>query len=200
MTQQLLFQRDLLIDAPLSHVWELVATENGLRQWWGNTIHLEAKEGGRCEEWRPGRRQESCHWRGVVTLYSPPNQLMLTLRAQGEGADEADFTTIAIALAAEGDKTRVQVCQRAFGPTHAVTMPDRQEEPQQPDWRQAFPLAQLTQPQPGAIPIPNFSPLPATGHIDPAKQSLTQPQMDLLAESWQIRLTSLAAAAQIELS
>jgi len=201
MTQQLLFQRDLLIDAPLTHVWQLVATEDGLRQWWGNTIYLEAKEGGRCEEWRPGRHQQPSHWQGVVTLYAPPHQLMLTLRAQdqsqGQRDGEPDFTTIAIALAVEGDKTRVQVTQRGFGPTRAVATPDRQQE--QPEWRQGVPLAQLTQPAPGTLPMTNKSPAPASGRIDPSHLAVTRPQLDALTRSWQMRLTALTtAAAEVE--
>jgi len=196
MTQQLLFQRDLLIDAPLTHVWQLVATEDGLRQWWGNTIYLEAREGGRCEEWRPGRGRASSHWQGVVTLYAPPHQLMLTLRAQEQSDDELDFTTIAIALAAEGDKTRVQVTQRGFGPTHAVATPDQQQE--QPEWRHGVPLAQLTQPAPGAFPMPNQPPAPAGGRIDPSHLVVTRSQLDALTQIWQMRLTSLTAAAEAE--
>ena len=71
MTNQIIFQHETLINAPLSHVWQLVATEEGLRQWWGNAISLEAKEGGRCEEWRK-QGQSVSHWQGVVTLYAPP--------------------------------------------------------------------------------------------------------------------------------
>jgi hypothetical protein len=43
---QPIVRRELLIDAPLDHVWQLVATEDGLRQGWGNLIALEAQEGG----------------------------------------------------------------------------------------------------------------------------------------------------------
>jgi len=143
MTQQLLFQREILIDAPLSDVWQLVGTEEGLRQWWGNTIYIEAKEGGRCEEWRP-RQGVSTHWRGVVTLYAPPRELMLTLRAQDEQVQGPEFTTIAIALAARGDKTLVQVSQRAFGTAQAVATPDAKEA--QPNGNAMFRLPSCSDP------------------------------------------------------
>jgi len=188
MSQQLLFQRELLIDAPLNHVWQLVATEEGLRQWWGNTIYLEAKEGGRCEEWRP-RRGVPTHWRGIVTLYAPPHELMLTLHAQAENEEGPEFTTIAIALAAHDDKTLVRVSQRAFGPTQAIATADQKET--QPQWRQDLPLAQLQRPAPGSL--PNISPAPASDRMDPRYPSITHSQLNALTQTWQIRLTTLAA-------
>lgn len=187
MTHQLLFQRDLLIDAPLTHVWQLVGTEEGLRQWWGNTIYLEAKEGGRCEEWRP-RHGVSTHWRGVVTLYAPPHELMLTLRAQDEQEEGSEFTTIAITLATNGDKTRIQVTQRAFDPTQAVVSQDQKEPRRQPGWQQDAPLAQLQRPAPATLPTPPGN------RIDPFYRAMTQSQPDTLTQTWQTRLSALAAA------
>src|SRR5215203_4571560 len=111
--QQVIVQREVVIDAPLAHVWQLVATEEGLRQWWGNTIFLEAKEGGRCEEWRnearPGDLASPTRWQGVVTTYAPPYQLMLTMRAQDAPIEVPELTTIAISLEAKnnGEQTRV---------------------------------------------------------------------------------------------
>lgn len=174
-----IFQREILINAPATHVWQLVATENGLRQWWGNTIYLEAKEGGRCEEWRPARNK-TAHWQGVVTQYTPPHQLMLTLAAQEPQADGPELTTISIALEAKGDQTRVHVTQRAFASTPAIS--PRPSTPQ-PD-KQGLPMAQLHRPAPGSIPTPATH-LPTTGHATAS---------DALTQTWQRRLTSLAAA------
>jgi uncharacterized protein YndB with AHSA1/START domain len=189
--QQIIFQREVLIDAPLAHVWQLVATEEGLRQWWGNRISLEAKEGGRCEEWRPGRTGAS-HWRGAVTLYAPPHQLMLTLRSQEPHADVPELTTISITLQAAGTQTRVQVSQRAFGPTEAIGTEQIDTEPTR---GQGVPLSQLQQPAPGAVPMPAATPLPTTGRIVPAHHLFSQQQSDALTATWQTRLTSLAASA-----
>jgi len=192
MTQQLLFQRELLIDAPLTHVWQLVGTEEGLRQWWGNTIYLEAKEGGRCEEWRP-RHGVSTHWRGIVTLYAPPHELMLTLRAQEAQQDGPEFTTIAIALSAADDKTRVHVTQRAFGPTQVIATQEQIGRETQPQWQQDLPLAQLQQPAPGSLPMPTVAIMPVIGSIDPAYHSTAQAYLGALTQTWQIRLSTLAA-------
>jgi uncharacterized protein YndB with AHSA1/START domain len=136
----MVIQREALIRAPLERVWQLVATEEGLRQWWGNRITFEAKEGGGCEEWRSEGNQ-IIHWRGVVTLYAPPHQLVMTLRAQGQEGDGSQLTIIAIALAQEGAETRVQVTQRGFVPTLAPTLP----ETATPPTKYHMPLAQLGQ-------------------------------------------------------
>ena len=181
---RVIFQREILINAPATHVWQLVATENGLRQWWGNTIYLEAKEGGRCEEWRP-ERDKTAHWQGVVTQYTPPHQLMLTLRAQEQQADGPELTTISIALEAKGDQTRVHVTQRAFASAPAIS--PRASTPQ-PD-PQGVPMSQLHQPAPGTIPMPAPLPQPTMGHAAPS---------DALTQTWQRRLSSLAAAFQAD--
>lgn len=191
--QQILYQREVLIDAPLTHVWQLVATEEGLRQWWGNTIHLEAKEGGRCEEWRPSRAGMS-HWQGVVTLYAPPHELMMTLRAQEPQAETPEFTTISISLEAKGEQTRVYVTQRAFGMTTTTEVEQPQVPVPVPGKRQTTPLAQLQRPAPGALPIPAPLPVPATGRGLP-NRSLTPQATDAVILTWQGRIERLLASA-----
>lgn len=190
--QQVTYQRDVLIDAPLAHVWQLVATEEGLRQWWGNTIFLEAKEGGRCEEWRNGPNG-AAHWQGAVTLYSPPHQLMMTLRAQEPQADGPEITTISIALEANGEQTRVHVTQRAFSPTPAIGAEEQPLPDKQPAKPQGVPLAQLTRPAPGSLPMPSMTPMPATGAVKPTHNLLTRQLSDVLISTWQRRLASLVA-------
>jgi uncharacterized protein YndB with AHSA1/START domain len=189
---QTLFQREVLIDAPLDHVWQLVATESGLRQWWGNTISLEAKEGGRCEEWRLERNRSS-HWQGVVTLYTPPYQLAMTLRADEAQRDWPDLTTISIALEATGEQTRVSVTQRAFASTSVIGTADQVLPLEQPAKPLRSPMAQLEQAPPGSLPMPMQQ--LATGHIEPDYRLLAREQADQLEVWWQSRLTSLAAAS-----
>ncbi len=189
---QIIFEREVLIYAPLVHVWQLVATESGLRQWWGNTIFLEAKVGGRCEEWRPAGHK-TAHWQGVVTQYTPPHHLLLTLRAQEPQADGPELTTISIALESKREQTRVYVTQRAFGPASVVGTQDPRETFAQPDRPQSVPLAQLDQPAPGSLPMP-VPQMPTTGQIDPSYNLFTRQQADALTLSWQRRLTNLAAA------
>jgi uncharacterized protein YndB with AHSA1/START domain len=190
---QVLFQREVLINAPLTHVWQLVATESGLRQWWGNPISVEAREGGRCEEWRQ-EADRPAHWQGVVTLYAPPRQIMLTLRAQEPQSDWPELITISIALEAKGEQTHVHVTQRAFGAPSLIST-DAQREPVDIHTKPLSPRAQLDRVPPGSRPMPAQM-LPA-GRVEPAHLLITREQSDELALSWQRRLTSLTAACLI---
>lgn len=190
--QQIVVQREVLIDASLAHVWQLVATEEGLRQWWGNTIFLEAKEGGRCEEWRNDRQQPT-RWQGVVTTYAPPHQLMLTMRAQEAQQEMPELTTIAITLEARnnGTQTRVHVTQRAFGAMAAVGTVIEVDKEAQSKKPIEVPLAQLQRPAPGAYPLPQAASLPAVGSIYPSYTLLTQQQSEAIDFTWQQRLNTL---------
>lgn len=187
---QVIFQRELLIDAPRPHVWQLVATEDGLRQWWGNPISIETKEGGRCEEWRQAGDRPS-YWRGVVTHYAPPHQLMLTLRAQEAQSDWPELTTISIELEAKGEQTRVQVTQRAFGAKSLIGTGDLHELVEQPT-KPRSPLAQLDRVPPGSLPMPAQI-LPA-GRVEPLAFLISRDQADELGLVWQRRIAMLAAA------
>ena len=195
MTQQIVFQREIVIDAPLDHVWQLVATEHGLHQWWGNKISLEAKEGGRCEEWRvkPGQTE---HWQGVVTLYAPPHQLMLTLRAQDAPVDFPELTTITISLETSGTQTRVHIAQRAIAASPAIGTPLPRESKRQPASLPSpygTPLAQLARTAPGTLPMP--TPHATVGRVEPVQNLLSRQQADAVAATWQTRVDALIQRA-----
>lgn len=192
---QILYQREILIDAPLAHVWPLVATEDGLRQWWGNGISLEPREGGRCEEWRP-HGEKLLHWQGIVTHYTPPHQLTLTLRSQEPGNHWPELTTISIALEAKGEQTLVDVTQRAFGamPQVDTRMPDATElgEPIQPRMSPLASIAQLERIHSGSLPRSIPMPLAPSAIIP---ELITREQSHTLTLWWQKRFASLAATA-----
>ena len=195
MTQNFIVQREVLINAPLDHVWPLVATEAGLRQWWGNRIVLEPREGGRCEEWRSDR-ERALHWQGVVTIYTPPHHLMMTMRAQGRPQDTLELATISIALEARGEQTRVHVTHRAFGSAAAIDEGQRDiaKFPQYPhEMPKEMPVAQLAYPIPGAL--PSQSSVHTLRHIAPASAFNRQPT-DALIVMWQQRLTALVTSAK----
>jgi uncharacterized protein YndB with AHSA1/START domain len=189
---QMIFQSEIVIDAPLSRVWQLVATEKGLRQWWGNTIHLEAKEGGRCEEWR-AQGDRISHWRGAVTLYAPPSQLTFSLRAEDALPEEPQMATIHITLQAEGSQTRVQVTHHAFAAASTIEPERPRTMPTLPRSPQGIPMAQLDRPAPGSVPMPHS--LLDTGSIAPSRRLVPQPESDALTAMWEARITSLAACA-----
>lgn len=109
----MLIQKQIEIAARATTIWRFIGTEEGLRQWWGLTITLEAQPGGRCEEsiqWQ-GRR---CTLRGKVTAYDPPHKLALFLQNEDAMADEPVWTTIAITLTEHNDRTLVTLVQEAF--------------------------------------------------------------------------------------
>lgn len=109
-------RREIEIDAPAERVWQLVGFEEGLRRWWGAPIHLEPKEGGRCEEWSSvqgaPRRQ-----RGVVTVYDPPRRLGMTFYPDGGEVDSdgewPPMTTITISIQEQAGRSVVQVVHEA---------------------------------------------------------------------------------------
>jgi uncharacterized protein YndB with AHSA1/START domain len=113
-------RREIEIDAPVERVWPLVATEEGLRQWWGGQIALEPKEGGRCEEWSRGpdgeRRQH-----GVVTVYDPPRRLALTFQPEDDG-EWPLLSTITIQVEESAGRSKVKVIHEAHSlvPVEAV--------------------------------------------------------------------------------
>lgn len=106
-------EKQIEIAAKATTVWRFIGDEEGLRQWWGLAIVLEAKPGGRCEEsiqWQ-GR---PCTLRGKVTTYDPPHQLALFLRNEGEATDGPAWTTISITLTERNGRTLVTLVQEAF--------------------------------------------------------------------------------------
>lgn len=197
MTQQIVFQREIVIDAPLDHVWQLVATEDGLRQWWGNKIAFEAQEGGRCEEWRVKQGQIE-HWQGVVTLYAPPHQLMLTLRAQEPRADLPELTTITISLEASGAQTRVHIAQRAIAASPAIGTPLPRATERQPASPYGPPLAQLDRPVPGTLPTP--TPHATVGRIEPVQNLLSRQDAEAVTATWQQRIDALVKHAMNQMN
>lgn len=106
-------QKQIEIAAKATTVWRFLGTEEGLRQWWGLAITLEAQPGGRCEEhihWQ-GR---PCILRGQITTYDPPHQLALFLQNEDGVAGGPAWTTIAITLTEKDGRTLVTLVQEAF--------------------------------------------------------------------------------------
>ena len=180
---QIILEREIKINAPLAHVWELVATEAGLQQWWGNPITLEAQVGGRCTAEQHGQHGLS-QWQGVVTEYDPPHQLRLTLQAQAAQKDGPELTTISIALQAIGEQTQVRVVQRAFGRAlRAMAGEQTPMKQTQPATHLSVPMAHLHgQAQPDRS--------QQFGWVEP-----NNPEPNELAITWQGRLATLQRTA-----
>lgn len=92
---------EFLVGAPATEVFELIATPEGLAQWWTRASSGRVVEGAEYElDFGPGHV-----WAGVVTRCEPPNRFELRItRAHPDWLE----TRVGFALApAEGSVTRV---------------------------------------------------------------------------------------------
>lgn len=168
-----LIRREVEMDAPVDQVWPYLATEAGLRQWWGNEISLEPKPGGRCAE-RTIIGGREVTQEGVVTVYDPPRQLTLTFTPNGEAWPA--LARISITLEADGERTRLAV-------VHHLLSGDTAEIPRLPAVSTAAHGPQMRLPRGEAA----RSPLPP---------ALTWPQAGTttvlgLQQYWDMRLRAL---------
>ena len=106
-------QKVIDIEASAASLWHYVATEAGLRQWWGMDIALEERLGGRCEE-RSVIQGRVCYFCGEVTAYEPPHHVALRLRNEEEQAGWPAWVTISLTLQEAQGRTRVALLHQAF--------------------------------------------------------------------------------------
>jgi uncharacterized protein YndB with AHSA1/START domain len=132
-----ILHKQIRIKASAAQVWPYIGTQEGLRQWWGTDVSMEAKVGGACEE-RSQVKGTSYHLQGEVTAYAPPRHLALVLRNTDHGATWPALTTLRITLQDEGEETLVTLVHQAFG---AATEPPRQIDDHTPS-----PVAEPTRP------------------------------------------------------
>lgn len=193
--------QEIEIDAPAAHVWRFIGTAEGLRQWWGTNIYLEARQGGRCEE-RGVIEGIPYHLSGEVTVYDPPSRLRLTMHngktKSGDAYHPPLYTTITLTLREQAGRTRVSVEHRRFVPV-ATPYADTERVPVQPiqpgarhragkiaqDPAARVPIRQPVLP-PGAG-VPAF-PLPAPAEVHRNAISVA------LSNAWAARLSRLQAA------
>jgi uncharacterized protein YndB with AHSA1/START domain len=111
--------KEITIQAPAAHIWPLVGTEAGLRQWWQMDVTLEAKPGGHFVE-RGVVNGAPYHLEGTVAVYDPPRQLVLLLA--GVPLDESWPTAMNITITLEDrkDATVVRVVHQLYGTAPAT--------------------------------------------------------------------------------
>ena len=150
-----IIRREIEVDAPVAQVWPYLATEHGLRQWWGNEIRLEPKPGGRCAE-RAVIGGKEVTQEGVVTVYDPPRQLTLTFAPAADALPFAPggepwpaLQRISITLEEDGDRTRLAVVHQVLSAVSALT-------PRLPAARAAAhgPQARLPRGEAAHVPLP----------------------------------------------
>ena len=97
--------RETVLPIDSEEAWELVATEEGLRQWLAPDVELEADEGG---ELRVELEDGSCRV-GVVERVEPPRELVFRWRADEPAAVDSEVTIMLVPAVAG---TRVVVVER----------------------------------------------------------------------------------------
>lgn len=185
----MLMQKQIEIAAGATTVWRFIGTEEGLRQWWGLALTLEAQPGGRCEEsiqWQ-GRR---CLLRGKVTAYEPPHKLALFLQNADDAVGEPTWMTITITLAERNGCTLVTLVQEAFSQATVDAVSGQMGATQSP-LVGVQGMGSRQQPQ-NFLPMgvgSNILPIPTTGRATPAvdNQWLTHQKA-----RWHERLQTLA--------
>lgn len=180
-------QKQIEIAASAATVWRLIGTEEGLRQWWGLALTLEAKSGGRCEEtiqWQ-GRR---CLLRGKVTAYEPPHKLALFLQNADDAVGEPTWMTITITLAERNGCTLVTLVQEAFSQVAIGAVSGLVGAAHTP---LVGGLGSRQQPQNFLMPsvAGNHSPTPVNGWANPAIDNQWLAQQEI---HWPDRLQTLA--------
>jgi uncharacterized protein YndB with AHSA1/START domain len=97
-------ERDILIDAPIDVVWEVVTEPEHIRGWFSDAVELELRPGGKL----------ALHWEGHGTVdgevqrVEPP--YFFSFRwAVGDG-----LTLVEFSLAADGERTHLTVVETGF--------------------------------------------------------------------------------------
>jgi uncharacterized protein YndB with AHSA1/START domain len=107
--------RETVLPIDTDDAWELVATEDGLRQWLAPDVELDADEGGDLRvELEDGSRRV-----GVVERVDPRRELVFRWRADEPAAVDSEVSIVLVPLVAG---TRVVVVERlgAAAPQAAV--------------------------------------------------------------------------------
>lgn len=146
-------RKTIEIKAPVERVWRYVGTEDGLRQWWGVNLSLEAKQGGRCAE-RSLFNGKPLYLTGEVTVYDPPHQLSLLLRRADAAESWPTFTLISLQLQETEGNTVVTLEHQALG-----TLPA--------EYTSGWPMPQVQTPMPERQVILNQLPGASTFAVQP---------------------------------
>lgn len=108
-----IIHKEIQIAAPITHVWQFVGSEEGLRQWWGVDIRFEARQGGRWME-RGFYDGASYQLAGVVSVYDPPRRLVLVMSDEPGLAAFPTFMHISITLSEAEKFTLVQIVHQFY--------------------------------------------------------------------------------------
>lgn len=106
-------EHELLVAAPVAHVFDAFATSAGLDTWWTETSSADPRPGGRYTlGFGPGYA-----WTGIVRTWDPPHAIEWEM-TETDPMPDWTGTRVGVSLTPEGEATRLQFWHRGWaGPT-----------------------------------------------------------------------------------
>jgi uncharacterized protein YndB with AHSA1/START domain len=104
-------EREILIDAPVGVVWQVVTEPEHIRGWFSHSVELDLRPGGPVVLGWPDHGGVQ----GRVERVEPPHFFSFRWMMEGERAfSEDDSTLVEFSLRADGDSTRLTVVESGF--------------------------------------------------------------------------------------
>jgi uncharacterized protein YndB with AHSA1/START domain len=104
-------EQEIVIEAPLEVVWELVTDPRHVAAWFGEAAEIDLRPGGAAVfTWEEGGR-----FLGLVERVVPPRLFSYRwARPEETPPTEGNSTLVEFSLSAEGDGTRLKVVESGF--------------------------------------------------------------------------------------
>ncbi len=99
-------RQQITIDASARQVWNVLATEEGVRSWWSQTARLEAREGGRIVLGF-GEGEEATEARGLFHALKPTREIEIAWEIGTTSLERG--TRTAFLIGRQGTDTKVHV-------------------------------------------------------------------------------------------
>ena len=107
-------EREILIDAPIEVVWEVITDPAHVSGWFGEIAEIDLRPGGRITHaWKEegGLTEE----RGIVEKVEPPHYFSYRwIRGAEAEAREDNSTLVEFTLTVDGEGTRLRVVETGF--------------------------------------------------------------------------------------
>jgi uncharacterized protein YndB with AHSA1/START domain len=107
-------EREILIDAPIEVVWEVITDPAHVSGWFGEIAEIDLRQGGRITHvWKEegGPTEE----RGIVEKVVPPHYFAYRwIRGAEADARQDNSTLVEFTLAVDGEGTRLRVVETGF--------------------------------------------------------------------------------------
>ncbi len=107
-------EREILIDAPIEVVWEVITDSAHVSGWFGETAEIDLRPGGRIiHAWKEDRGLTE--ERGIFERIEPPHYFSYRwIRGAEAEAREYNSTLVEFTLTADGEGTRLRVVETGF--------------------------------------------------------------------------------------